>query len=73
MIRLQEILYKAFGQCTLSVVQFACYAVGHVGGVVWIKLSEVYSKSLPRQIGIIVAVTNAIITGVDGRTERGGE
>lgn len=54
-------------------VQFAYYVVGCVGGVVWIKLAEVYSKSLPRQIGIIVAVTNAIITGVDGGTERGGE
>jgi len=41
-----------------------------VGGVVWIKLSEVHSKSLPGQICIIVAITNAIITGVDHRTER---
>ena len=42
------------------------------GGVVWVKLSEVYSGSLPRQICIIVAVTNAIITGAHRRTERGG-
>lgn len=37
----------------------------------WVKLSEVRSRSLPRQICIIVAVTNAIITGVDCRTETG--
>lgn len=49
------------------------YAIVCVGGVVWVKLSEVYSGSLPRQIGIIVAVTNAIITGADRRTERAGE
>lgn len=34
------------------------------------KLSEVYSKILPRQICIIVAVTNAIITGGSQNRER---
>lgn len=53
--------------------KFAFMLLYCVGGGVWVKLVEVYSKSLPRQICIIVAVTNAIITGVDRRTERGGE
>ena len=34
------------------------------------NLGEMYGESLPGQIGIIVAVTNAIITGVEDRTER---
>lgn len=35
-----------------------------------LRLSEVHSKSLPRQICIIVAVTYAISTGVGRRAER---
>lgn len=30
----------------------------------------IYGKSLPRQIGIIVAITNAIITGLGKRRVR---
>lgn len=43
-------------------------------GIVGIKSCLRYMvKSLPRQICIIVAITNAIITGVDRRTGREGE
>lgn len=35
-----------------------------------LRLTEVHSKSLPRQICIIVAVTYAISTGVGRRVER---
>ena len=52
----------------MSAVKFAFMLC--VGGAMWVILSEMYSRSLPRQIGIIVAVTNTIITGVDDRPER---
>ena len=50
MIPLQKFSVKAFGQITLSVVEFAFMPLQYVGGVVWVKkkkkLSEVYSKKL---------------------------
>lgn len=74
LIQLQMFVWSIWSENTIC-GWLRIYATGFVGGVVWVKLSEMYNKSLPlpRQICIIVAVTNAIITGVDHRTERGGE